>query len=216
MSSSAGTEAIGCSAAPARDDLAGNDGADRLEGEQGGDEIDGGNGNDVLLGGAGRDELQGGAGVDQLVGGQDNDTLDGGVGADRLAGGPGNDRLVFDSQDASISGGSGTDTLRLDGSGVTLDLTQLANDLITSVERIDIDGSGTNTLTLELQDLLDLSGSTDQLIVDGDVGDTVNSTGQGWTLDAGGPVDVDRIMFDSYSLGLANLLIDTDVTQNIS
>ncbi len=43
---------------------------------------------------------------------------------------------------------------------------------ITDIERIDMRGSGNNALSLDVRDLLDLSESTDQLFVRGDVGDS--------------------------------------------
>ena len=47
-----------------------------------------------------------------------------------MLGGAGDDVLVYDSLDPSVDGGVGTDTLRLDGSGVTLDLIGEANDYV--------------------------------------------------------------------------------------
>ncbi|QAU32824.1 VCBS domain-containing protein [Janthinobacterium sp. 17J80-10] len=109
-----------------------------------------------------------------------NDTLDGGSGADTLLGGNGDDVLVYDAADTSISGGAGTDTLRLEGAGVTLDLTAIANNRITGIEKIDITGSGDNTLVLNADDLKALSTDTDTLIVTGNVGDSVRLSGTGW------------------------------------
>jgi hypothetical protein len=52
-------------------------------------------------------------------------------------------------------GGGGIDTLKLDGAGLTLDLTKISNTRIQDIEIIDIRGSGNNTLKLNLNDLLD-------------------------------------------------------------
>jgi hypothetical protein len=63
-------------------------------------------------------------------------------------------------------------------------------------------------LTLGMGDLLDLSGSTNQLTVDGNAGDVVNAS-DGWT--DGGIVDG----YHTYIQGAATLLIDIDITQNV-
>ncbi|WP_234461617.1 beta strand repeat-containing protein [Stutzerimonas stutzeri] len=115
--------------------------------------------------------------LDALAG---NDTLDGGSGADILLGGSGDDVLVYDAADTSIAGGAGSDTLQVQGANVTLDLTSIANNIITGVEKIDVTGNGNNTLVLNADDLQALSTDTDTLIVTGDVGDSVRLAGSGW------------------------------------
>ncbi len=87
-----------------------------------------------------------------------------------------------------LNGGSGMDTSRIDGSGVTFDLSALANHHITGIERIALSGSGDNALTLDIHDVLALPDHADQyldvtthqLLFDGDSGDAVHSTAQGW------------------------------------
>ncbi|CAC9531281.1 Flagellar hook-length control protein FliK, partial [uncultured Gammaproteobacteria bacterium] len=78
---------------------------------------------------------------------------------------------------ARVDGGGGVDTLKLDGAGLTLDLTKISNTRIQDIEIIDIRGSGNNTLELNLNDLLDASTSTNILKVLGNSGDTVNTSG---------------------------------------
>jgi hypothetical protein len=99
--------------------------------------------------------------------------------------------------------------LALTGSGVTIDLIALANNRVAGIEKINLAGSGNNTLTLTLGDLLELSDTSNQLIVDGNAGDVVNA-GSGWTDGgvAGG--------YHSYTQGAAILLVDTDITQNVT
>jgi len=108
-------------------------------------------------------------------------------------------------------GGSGTDTLHIDGAGVTLDFTLLAPHTVTGVERIDLTGSGANTLNLDFRDVLALS-DTQSLRIDGDAGDTVTSTGQGWTEDLAGE-NIGGQHYRSYSHLGGTLLIDSDITQ---
>jgi hypothetical protein len=94
----------------------------------------------------------------------------------------------FDGAGVGVHGGAGTDTLKLTGSGQTLDLSKLLNvvghDKITSIEIIDITGVGNNTLKLSMRDVLELGhenvfrndGHT-QLMVNGNAGDRVELSG---------------------------------------
>jgi hypothetical protein len=49
-----------------------------------------------------------------------------------------------------VDGGGGTDTLKLEGAGLTLDLTKISDRHIQDIEVIDITGSGDNTLKLNV------------------------------------------------------------------
>ncbi len=91
---------VGDDGKPAKDNLTGNDGADRLYGGYMIDLLDGGNGKDRLYGGYEDDALYGKQGDDQLYGEADDDYLYGGEGNDRLDGGSGSDEM---------SGGAGND-----------------------------------------------------------------------------------------------------------
>ena len=76
---------------------------------------------------------------------------------------------------------NGNDTLRLTGSDQTLDFTTTPNGAIQGIETIDITGSGDNTLTLDVNAVLNLSDTLDDLIVLSNLGDTV-TIGGGWSL----------------------------------
>ena len=162
---------------------------------------------------SGNDSLTGTTGNDILIGGLGNDSLVGSSGNDVLIGGGGDDVISFGAADRRISGGSGTDTLRIDGSGVNLDLTTISNNKLTELERIDITGTGNNSLTFNNLDVLNLSDTTNQLLIDGNAGDQVNSTG-GWTLT--GTTTVDNISYNQYILGAATLLVNVDITSVIT
>ncbi len=132
------------------------------------------------LGGSGNNTLTGSAISETLVGGAGNDTLIGNGGADVLYGGAGNDMFVLntdnvakltagitDGQLARIDGGTGIDTISASGSGTNIDLTAIANQggatpgsssRIESIERIDLTGSGNNSLTLSAKDVIDMAG----------------------------------------------------------
>ena len=76
--------------------------------------------------------------------------------------------------------GLGNDSLRLTGIGQELDLTQIADSDVLGFETVDITGSGDNTLTLDVNEVLNLSSTTDTLRIEHNVDDVVNYGG-GWT-----------------------------------
>ena len=109
-----------------------------------------------------------------------------------------------------VDGEAGEDTLRMDGGGLTLDLRLVPDTRIRDVEIIDLTGSGDNTLFLQRGDVLAMS-SNGTLRIDGDAGDTLTvADAAGWTKtpDAGG--------YFSYTNGGATLVVDMDVTHNLS
>ncbi len=133
--------------------------------------------------------LTGTSGNEIFVAGAGNDTLIGNGGMDVLNAGAGNDTITINASNitalaqtsvgnrARVDGGGNIDTLTLDGSGLTLDLTNISNARIQDIEKIDITGSGNNTLILNLNDLFDASTSTNILKVLGNSGDSVNASG---------------------------------------
>lgn len=169
------------------DVISGTSSADEINGAGGNDVIHGNGGNDSIQGGDGNDMLFGDAGNDALQGGNGNDYLDGGTDVDSLNGGDGNDILVWDINDSVRAGGSGFDTLKVLGSGQTVDLTVLHKDQFRSIEQVDLNGSGPNTLKVSANsihegdhDVNALTGTPDTLIVRLGLDDIVNK-GTGWT-----------------------------------
>jgi hypothetical protein len=118
--------------------------------------------------------------------------------------------------DRRLDGGSGHGTRRPAGSGLTLDLTAVSILRITGIERIDLTGTGDNALALAPGDLQDLAASSSTLLVAGNAGDSVSSTGRGWALDPGGPVRLRGQPYNSYTPGVARLPVDADIAQLIT
>jgi hypothetical protein len=173
------------------------------------------------LGTPGDDTLTGSAAAETFVGGTGNDTLIGNGGADSFQGGAGDDVVRVSTLDFSlVDGGSGSDTLALDGSGLDLDLTALADSRTRSIERIDIGGTGNNTLTLSVLEVLNLSEESNELLVLGEAGDVVNQ-GAGWTAASSGGTNgngtstIEGQTYQIYNAGQAALLLDTDMTVSV-
>jgi hypothetical protein len=198
------------------------------------------------IGTTGNDTLTGTTGANQLVGGLGNDTLIGGGGADVLYGGAGNDVMQVNADNLAklaltgsgqsvmrIDGGGGIDTLKFDGAGLTLDLANIKGVAMQNMEKVDLTGSGNNTLKLNVHDLLEnftsanvwnaansstgnlgATVSRNQLMITGDAGDkVVLSDLANWaaTLPAN-VITINGHTYTGYNLGAAQLLIDTALT----
>ncbi|WP_395020534.1 VCBS domain-containing protein [Dongia sp.] len=185
-----------------------------------------GHGQQVKISIHGSDELllAGRAGGSDLFFGEDD-------GDNVFQGGAGNDSFhVATTESLEVDGGGGFDTLFIDGAGLHLDLT--AGIRVTGIEKIDLTGSGDNTLTLHASDVLGIgtlhhsdvdpgasphpAGAGDALIVAGDAGDSL-VFGDGWT-EAGaggsngdGTTTLEGQLYQLYTQGQAVLAVDTDV-----
>ncbi|MDR2154162.1 MAG: Ig-like domain-containing protein [Burkholderiaceae bacterium] len=134
-----------------------------------------------------------------------------------LSGTVGDDRFEISDTDTPVHGGEGFDTLALLGAGLTLDFTLLDQGAVTGIERIDLSGSGDNTLKLSLEDLLDITDFTTaegypQLNIEGDAGDVVQLVQADGFADSGADQTIGGVSFDVWNAGatpnLALLLIE--------
>ena len=155
-------------------------------------------------------------GADQLIGNIGADTLIGNGGADVIRGGAGDDSMsIADATFVDIDGGSGSDTLALSGSGITLNLTTTGTAPISSVEVIDLTGSGNNTLTLDAQAVFDLTEERQAgetiVRIDGNSGDAVNANG----FTANGAVTINSVTYNVYEDGNAIIQVQNGVTVNL-
>ncbi|MBK5415451.1 Ig-like domain-containing protein, partial [Pseudomonas sp. TH31] len=130
--------------------------------------------------------------------------------------------------ESGVHGAAGLDTLKLTGQDQILDLTAIG-DKLSSIEVIDLTGSGSNTLKLSLEDVLN-NGETDlfhssgktQMTIKGDGDDVVDLQGLMGAEDPGswaeqGQVKVAGVTYNVYShssLG-AELLVQEGVTTNL-
>lgn len=134
------------------------------------DIIHAGAGNDTIRGGAGNDTIYLGGGLDALYGGGDDDTFIIGYGV--------SGQIFNKGSFAVIDGEDGNDTLKLVGSGNTLDLQELESGRVLNIERIELGED--NTLILDAGIFSSLGDNN--LSVDGRPGALLQLNGN-WSYD---------------------------------
>lgn len=150
--------------------------------------------------------LTGTAQAEVQIGGQGDDLLRGNGGADVARGGQGNDTILLtDLTFRLFDGGRGEDTLKFDGADLSLDLSAVYDNRLVGLEHIDLTGSGDNHLTIgNVREVLNISDTSNRLIVHRDAGDTVD-LGEGWTETTAETID--GVVFRVFTQGAAELLV---------
>ncbi|MEM1367584.1 MAG: LamG-like jellyroll fold domain-containing protein [Cyanobacteria bacterium P01_H01_bin.15] len=169
------------------------------------------------------DVFEGTATGDRIIGNTGNDYFIGNGGEDVFYGGNGNDIFsVADSNFRRVDGGGGLDVLLLNGqTDQSWNLMDLAfGDRVRDIEAIDIRNYGSNVLTVDPVSLVNLSTTSNTLIVDAD---TDSNFGADLILDPEGIFEYSGIFsengfnYDLYQAGNAILLVTpgVEVTQSI-
>ena len=199
-------------------------------------------GSDLLFGSDEADTLTGNGGNDVILAFDGDDTLTLGAGADTVMAGAGDDFITITSFDGltggrveSIDGGDGRDTLKITAPvDVEPDYLSLVD--LSGIEVLDIANGHADDLDLTIGDLLDLSGSDDDLLagllgaapgqsltVLGEAGDslTLTEAPNGQFVDTGTQVEgmdgttLNVFQYTSGSDVLHTLAVDADVTVNV-
>ncbi|MDR0781208.1 MAG: Ig-like domain-containing protein [Pseudomonadales bacterium] len=120
--------------------------------------------------------------------------------------------VVTDAHFAPIDGGAGFDTLKVAGTGLSLNL-----DKVTGIEQVDLGAGSANTLSVTLLDVLHIPDATPkQLVITGDGSDTVSlKSSDGFAHTAGDTQIKDGVIFDVWHAGAgidaATLLLQQDL-----
>jgi len=144
------------------------------------------------------------------VGDSNNDILEGTVAAETLNGGSGDDILVYNGND-TIDGELGEDTLLLDSNRI-LDFENISDD-IANIERIDL-GEGYQNITLDLDDILNMTDSDKKLDISGDTNDSVildNSDGAWTQVDTSTKAGFDQYTATDGSGNTATIFIEQEI-----
>lgn len=143
--------------------------------------------------------------IENATGGSGNDTLIGNEVANTLSGGAGDDLIYFDGLD-TVDGGTGVDTL----SALFDAVIDFGSALITGIENIDVADGFTDTLAIDITDVLSLSDAAELFITGDDGVDTVNVSGD----TTSGAVNVDGVDYTHFTDGVSDLFVESALVIN--
>ncbi|PWK76757.1 DUF5801 repeats-in-toxin domain-containing protein [Aminobacter sp. AP02] len=153
------------------DTITGGNGLDIIYGQEGNDVIDGGAGNDIITGGTGKDTMTGGTGADtfRLANGEfvSGESIDGGADGDTI--------VLTNATTVDFTAGTVTNVEALTGSSgadvVTMSALQWA-----AFHSVDLAG-GTDTLNVQVNGAVDISGATSTSIAGVETRNIVGTAG---------------------------------------
>nr|WP_255418209.1 VCBS domain-containing protein [Limnohabitans sp. T6-20] len=197
-------------------------------------------------------DIAGTTGADVLTGTATADVIYGNGGADQINAGAGNDVVILNvnsvntlaaSNTAVVNGGAGVNSLKISGLNNVLDLTNATVAAkIDNFTVIDLHQGSGNKVKINLQDVLDLSGATDNLatvgvdeskmlVVQGNGGSPTNhmqlADSANWSkvTNLGGTTMINTYgaeygfevgrSYTQYTNGLANLFVDQSLIQTL-
>jgi VCBS repeat-containing protein len=118
----------------------------------------------------------------------------------------------------SVNGGSGFDTLVLNGSGLNLDLTVPSAVSLSRVERVDLKGTGNNTINLNLASVLqaDAIDNIHTLYINGDNGDTVSFVSSAGLTTTSIEQTINSVRYNVYHLDSTHDLLIQQAITNVT
>ena len=172
------------------DFLIGDSGNDQIEGGEDFDFIEAGDGNDTVDGGGDDDLMTGDVGDDLMLASPGFDFFDGGVGEDTADYSNIGAAIVFDAQTLVDKGTAGIDEIfdvetiigaldaanKIDGSTGVNDTNSLSINLAANILTVD---DGTNSITYNIENFLNVSGNSEADSLIGNDGDNILNGGAG-------------------------------------
>ncbi len=165
----------------------------------------------TLATGAGAINGVGNSAANVMTGNESNNILTGAGGADSFSAGDGDDVIVVsDTSFTTVAGDAGADILRLEGAGLSVNLTARAPNL-TGLEAIDLRNAANATVDITAADIAPISGGTEFFIF-GAVDDTVNA-GNGWTFEGSvtRSVGAETSTFNHFSQAGVSLFVEGSI-----
>jgi hypothetical protein len=124
--------------------------------------------------------------------------------------------IEFDEADESIDGGNGFDTLLISGDQ-NIDFSLLSEN-ISNIESINL-GEGSQTITLNLEDVLEMTDAAHTLRIDGDSGDKINldtlESGNDGEWKLGDNIQIDEQTYQQYTAGEGDRTVTLEISTNI-